>query len=110
MKPVLKERVAHLKGHADCKIVCPCGKKKGNELSLIKIDAAQFFKAASLERGLERVRSLLTRVEQQGYDAVAVRKSARCAGFLCKSIRASDQSAQVVPFSVIRDTLSFIFQ
>ena len=109
LKPVLKERVAHLKGHADCKIVCPCGKKKGNELSLIKIDAAQFFKAASLERGLERVRSLLTRVEQQGYDAVAVRKSARCAGFLCKSIRASDQSAQVVPFSVIRDTLSFIY-
>jgi len=47
--------VAHLKGHADCKIVCPCGKKKGNELSLIKIDAAQFFKLHLWNEGLKEL-------------------------------------------------------
>ena len=108
LKPVLLHRVSLLKGDLSCVHCCPCGQKKENELSLIKIDAAQFFKAASLERGLARVQSLLQRVEEKGYDAVSVRKSARCAGQLCKSTKSTDQASQVVAFSTIRNTLKFI--
>ena len=111
LKPVLLRRLSHLKGSEQCKKTCPCGKKKTHELSLIKIDAAQFFKAASLKRGLQRVRDLLDRVsKEKGFDAIAVQKSNKSGAVLCKSTRCSDQSFRVVTFSCIRDTLEFIYR
>ena len=40
-------RISHLKVVPQFELICPCGKPKCHRLSLVKIDAAQFLKAAS---------------------------------------------------------------
>ena len=80
-----------------------------NELNIIKIDAAQFFKAASLERRLSRVAGLLERVQNMsGLDAVAVRKTSGVDGHLCRSSKSSDGSFHVLSFVHILEALEFI--
>ena len=109
LKAVLEKRVAGLKRHVKYTKCCPCGCNKPEEMSMIKIDAAQFFKSASLERGLRRVADLLRRVESKfGCNAVAIKKSARVEGHLCRSNRRSDCTHRVLSFDDIRCTLDFI--
>lgn len=46
------------------KNVCPCGKSK-QEISMVKMDAAQFFKSASLSRGIERIEKCLRELKEK---------------------------------------------
>ena len=55
LKPVLKERVAHLKGHADCKIVCPCGKRKATNSALSRLTLRSFSKLHLWNEGLKEL-------------------------------------------------------
>ena len=106
---MLEARVAALQSPTMPRRCCPGGQEKRSELSVIKIDAAQPFKPTSLVRGLLRVLEMLDRVaSSHGCDAVAVRKSARVAGHLCKSTKGSDALHRVFSFQDIRSTLNFI--
>ena len=91
LKHVLVQRLKTLRQPPQFSNVCPCGKQKSAPRTLVKVDAAQFFKAADLTRGLSRITMLLNKVERElGYDAVAVRRSAKCVGFLCNKQRTSN--------------------
>ena len=55
---VLELRLQKLRSFPQFETRCPCGKPKGL-LSVVKLDAAQFFRAADLERGVARIKQLL---------------------------------------------------
>jgi len=96
-------RLSILRSHKDYAQHCPCGKKRAHTISIIRIDAAQFFKSASVDRGVRRVKTFLTRLEhKQGVKAVAVKKGKKASGFLIKKIhRCSKMESRVVPFANI---------
>ena len=86
---------------------CVCGKAT-NALSMIKADAAQFFKAASISRGVDRVKQQLNRIaNSSGLTAIAVAKNKSCDGFLCKPIRKSNIHFEVITFERINSILPF---
>ncbi len=78
---------------------------------MAKLDAAQFFKSADLERGLYRIEQLLTRVQKKsGLQHVAVSRSKRVLGHLCKKTRRSDRAYKIVGFQHIRHVLEYVRQ
>ena len=82
------KRFAKLRSDAKYVTVCPCGRQKHHQLTLAKIDAAQFFKSASVKGGLKRIKKFLRRTELvQEKNGVAVLRSARAHGYLCSSDR-----------------------
>ena len=90
--------------------VCICGKVK-KPLCMIKADAAQFFKAASIERGIDRVLQLLNRVSlKTGHTAIAVAKNKALDGFLCKADRKSNIHHEVISFDRINQYLQFLLE
>ena len=84
LKQEILQRVAALHSTMEFRSECPCGKHKTRELQVVKLDASQFFKAASVDRGVKRVVELLERVEQNtGKDAVAIYRLPYAKGNLC---------------------------
>eukprot|EP00974_Lingulodinium_polyedra_P029359 2827347-Lingulodinium_polyedra.AAC.1 len=54
---------------------CQCGQQLPGGITMLKVDAAQFYKSASTERGLRRAEQLLKRVAKRTrMHYVAVRK------------------------------------
>ena len=102
-------RLLNLRSHIDYPQNCPCGNLRQHSISIIRIDAAQFFKSASVERGVQRVRSFLYRLEQkQGVKAVAVKKGKKASGFLVKkNHRHSKHESRLVPFCDIVSGISY---
>ena len=86
LAPVLNERVGNLKVLDDFIFVCiACGKPKPSVLTMAKLDAAQFFKEASPERGLFRAKLLLDRLTRtRNVNAIRVRYGSKAEGRLCK--------------------------
>ena len=71
LAPELVRRIAGLEAPAEHADTCPCGARKPQPLSLIKLDASTYFKGADLERGTEAVRELLEEVRSEtGRNAV----------------------------------------
>ena len=54
-----------LDNRADYRVFGPCCCMKQHDVSIIKIDATQLLKAASLERGLARVVEMLDRIQKK---------------------------------------------
>ena len=82
---------------------CPCGRSKDRMLQAVKLDASQFYKSASVERGINSVCQLLDRVEEKmGKNAVAIYRAPRCKGYLCGSAKKDSSLVQVVTFNEIR--------
>ena len=65
LKAIIIQRVAKLKAIPSFASRCPCGAKKDRTLQAIKLDAAHFYKAASIERGIDAVLQLLDRVQER---------------------------------------------
>ena len=84
IKKEIERRLAGLKQVAEYNETCQCGRPK-HRVTLVKADCSQFFKGASLKRGIDRTMSLLNRIQAaQRYNAIAVeRASRRVRGFLC---------------------------
>ena len=75
---------------------------------MAKFDASQFFKNASIERGIQRINELLSRVQKKTkLSAVAVHKGSRMGGFMCHSRRKDDLNYKVIRFKEIQDALNF---
>ena len=107
---ILDVRFQQLEFDARFTHICPCGKSK-NLISQIKLDAAQFFKQADICRGVRRIRELLNRVTRQtGLKAIAVSRSQRVSGHLCKASRKSDRAVKVVHFNHINKVLDYILE
>lgn len=88
--------------------VCPCGKTKPNSLSCAKIDASQFFKDASTDRGRSRTRKFLARLERAtGQNAVLVRNGSKADGLLCKAFRKCPKQYVMVTFEDILQCMDF---
>ena len=74
---MIKFRAMQLESVEEFKHTCVCGAKK-HMITAAKVDAAQFFKAASVARGTERIKSLLTRLTQKTKtNAVALERVAK---------------------------------
>ena len=87
---------------------CPCGRKKPFLTSFAKVDAAQFFKQASMERGTKRIRRLLERTfRRTGFDAICVSKAGGAHGYLCRSTQKDTMLHRVVTFDDIIDFTLF---
>ena len=87
-----------------------CKKEKPKGLVGIKIDAAQFFKAANLKRGLHNIDRLLRRVQKKHKcNAVALSKSAKLSGMFCHANRADTQHHTTISFKSIRDFCSVAY-
>ena len=66
--------LAHVEKY--CK-VCPCGRAKSHNLCFARVDAAQFFKSASVSRGKRRTKQFLARLASKtGKRGVSVLRSA----------------------------------
>jgi len=75
---------------------------------MAQVDAAQFSKAASRERGYRRAKILFGKLSKRtGMDAIAVRRIPKAEGFLCKASRKDTYEHQTVPFSTILHALSY---
>ena len=86
--------------------MCPCGRPKSRMLQAVQLDAAQFFKAASVERGTRRVHDMLSRItDNTGKDAVAVYRLPQAKGYLCPSTKKTSTNIQVISFRDIRSAL-----
>ena len=64
IKLVLEQKVRLLKPPPDQKYcdgltVCKCGNTRKNKLTMLKVDASQFFKNADIDRGLARIEQML---------------------------------------------------
>jgi len=106
VQEVLQSRHRRLKRIPAFDHVCRCGRAKPCT-SMLKVDAAQFFKQADLARGLERIHLLLQRVQcSTKFNADGISRFPRAPHILCKSTKRSDHRYWVVPFSRIRDFLS----
>jgi len=82
---------------------CPCGKRKSNDLQAAKIDASQFFKDASVSRGVERTCQFLTRLQgRTGKTAVAVSRGKKADGRLCRACNPDTRTHQTCSFKSIR--------
>ena len=82
---VLQERLDMLWKPGVYKSKCKCGNSK-LPISSAKLDAAQFFKAASASRGMQRICEMLGSVsEKLGFEAVAVSRSKPITGKFCKA-------------------------
>ena len=82
---------------------CPCGKDK-LPICAAKIDAAQFFKAASINRVVFKINRFLDRLQQKtGKDAIAISRSQRAEGFLCTAEKKPTESHTVLPFRRIKE-------
>ena len=102
LKSVLRNRVSHLAVvpcYAHC---CPCGSAK-EQITMIKVDASQFFKNACINRGIERIEALLDRVQKStGYSSVAIMWGSKMSGCLCKPNKRHSHSHQTISFHEIK--------
>eukprot|EP00969_Alexandrium_andersonii_P171240 7569577-Alexandrium_andersonii.AAC.1 len=62
LSTVLQQRVAALAFPPEVAQWCPCGAFRPQPLTLLRVDAAQFFKSANLDRGRANVRPMLARL------------------------------------------------
>ena len=106
LKEVIVQRTRQLATLEDFKFRCPCVREKHRTLEVVKPDAAQFFKAASVPRRVKRVRSLVTRVQNRtGNDAVAIYRLPHVKGHLCSDRKHPSSHIQIVSFDNIRRAL-----
>ena len=84
--------------------VCPCGCQQ-TKMSMIKAEAAQFFKGASRERGAQRINTLLSEITKNiRHSAAAISRTSCAKGHFCnpnKSIPGYD----VITFNQIRRSI-----
>ena len=108
LKDIVNAKVRKLVEIPELKhVCCSCGERK-HTLELAKVDAAQFFKNACLERGIRRIVDLLDRVEEKFHrGAVAVPRVPHINPHLCRANRKSDRNFKVVQFSFIKRCLAF---
>ena len=105
---VLQNRVEKLQYHSQYVLQCPCGRKKCTPLSLLKVDANQFFKAADARRGIRRCKRFLDRVrDKRKVNAVAVKRSSRAEGFLCQASKPVSKQFRICKFEDIIAAMSF---
>lgn len=84
-----------------------CGPK--NHTSLGRFDAAQFFKAACVERGIAKMKQLLQRIRfQTGKDAVAIKRFGRSDCDLCAATKRPNSQIDVIPFGLIASVFEII--
>ena len=75
-------------------------------LQVVKLDAAQFFKAASVDRGVRRTAAMLERVhEKTNKDAVSIHRVPHVKGNLCSDRKHASSLIRVITFEEIVSTL-----
>ena len=82
----IRKRAGQLALVEDYATRCPCGAKKLSSYSLAKVDAAQFFKNSSMQRGVHKMKMLLDRLRRLNFIGVAVRNSKTADGELVKHL------------------------
>ena len=102
------DRVNALRVDPEHSMQCPCGAKKSSVVEMAKVDAAQFFKSASMERGCKRTHGLLVRVHKRtNCNAVAVFKGTKAKGALVRSTIRNTRKKHIILFDDIIRTLRF---
>jgi hypothetical protein len=97
----IRRRIAVLSLPDQFRNVCPCGRQKQRFVA-IRVDAAQFFKAASVPRGIQRCKNFLAHLTARTkLDAVAVKRTKKSSGFLVKTSKRKDNLHTTVPFQQI---------
>ena len=80
---------------------CPCGKSK-DPISAIRVDAAQFFKNASVGRGVKKSATFLARLQfRTKFNGILVRRSKKAFGYLGKPSQAKGKAYDFVYFDDI---------
>ena len=75
------------------------------------MDAAQFFKAGSMKRGMGRIEDSLDRVQTMtGLKHVAVSGAKSVHGSLCKESWKSDRTFRVISFQDTKCCLAYIYE
>ena len=88
-----------------------CKQPKKRVLTMIKIDAAQFFKEANPQRGMSRTRILFSRIEKStGFNAVRVRRDKKACGSLCKAGDKKTPGTSIVTFEEILQAFTFVLK
>ena len=106
LKQTILQRVAALRCLPQFEKQCPCGRSKSRMLQVVKLDAAQFFKAASVDRGISCVNKMLDRVEANtSKNAVAIYRLPHVKGNLYRDKKHASSHIQVVSFDDIRRAL-----
>ena len=80
----LARRVARLACPTATQHHCPCGRWKQHQCSLVRLDAAQYFKDADLGRALKALRTLVREAAARGYNAVSLQRRPGSTGRLAK--------------------------
>ena len=76
---------------------------------MLKVDAAQFFKAASIERGIARVHALLKRVSNKHLcNAVAIPNNKHADGYFCQTATRKSNSHKVISLACIKKTFEIL--
>lgn len=84
-KKQIVTRFGKLKSSEQHQTHCPCGRRRQHSITIVRVNAAPFFKLASVRRGLHRGAKLFKRLQQDcDKDGVAVRKSADAHGYSCR--------------------------
>ena len=106
---ILNQKVQQLCTLSDFRLTCVCGAKKDSELQVAKLDAAQFFKNASVQRAIEKIKDLIGQVKMEtGLSAIAVKKKPGKGAKLVKKSFISDSQCDVMKFKDIKRILRFV--
>ena len=104
----LLRRYHRLKQTNELTETCICGAAK-NSLCMLKVDAAQFFKAASIDRGIARVHALLRRVSSKHKcNAIAIPNNKHADGYFCQTATRKSNSHKVISFACIKKHFKFL--
>ena len=81
---------------------------KKHAISLAKFDAAQFFKNASINRGIQRINELLARDKQKSkLSSVDFARTNRVQGHLCHGKRKDNNAYKIIRFHELQQVLEF---
>eukprot|EP00969_Alexandrium_andersonii_P052976 2327750-Alexandrium_andersonii.AAC.1 len=88
--------------------VCPCGRSKPCQLAMVRLDAAQYFKNADVQRARYAVRRLLRLLHRTtGCNAIRIATSGPAVGKLVRVSHDQKLLSDTVRFSDIRAAFAY---